>query len=326
MHRRELPNAAPQKKEPHMNSIRKTSSPSRLSPVLLGLATAGIGVFTATAARAQQPPTPYELASQLDYECRPTPPSPPPVPQLLIRQLNPVLKDRIPPTPVVLGPLEQVCVPVAKNNAVPSPRALGVAAWSDLACYEARTAQPANTDLKLTHLNPQLAGLPDEYVRINNLRQLCFPVRKNDSDIPPAIRQIVSFIDQACYDLDEPTSDANTTLLLTHLNPVIRAFQFPNRVVDMQNAQRLCVPIAKNNEVVPPGVRDIVEWLDFLKYGIDVIQGGGPIIPLWLTHLNPLFAGFDRFLTTLQLEDRRLMVPVAKNDHIPPGGDGPAAR
>lgn len=311
-----------------MTSIETIPAPSRFTScrTLLALATAGAGVFAAGTARAQQPPTPYELASQLDYECRPAQPAPPPVPQLVIRQLNPVLKDRIPPTPVVLGPLQQVCVPVAKNNAIPTPRALGVAQWSDLACYRAEAAQPLEAELKLTHLNPVLAALPDEFVRTENLREVCFPVRKNDSEVPPAIRQIVSFIDQACYDLAEPTSEADTTLVLTHLNPVIRAFGFPNRVVEMKRARRLCVPVAKNAEVVPPAVRDIVEWLDFLKYRIEVVQGAGPIIPLWLTHLNPLFAGLDRFLAILELEDRHLMVPVAKNDHIPPNGGGAGAR
>jgi hypothetical protein len=310
-----------------MQINRKTHGSSHtlslsLRHVLVGLATAGAGVATTGTAEAQQPPTPLELASQLDYECRPTQPSPPPVPQLWIRQLNPVLKDHIGPTQVVLGPMEQVCVPVAKNNAIPTPRALAVASWSDLACYRAEAVQPLGAPLKLTHLNPQLAALPDEYVHVESLRQLCLPVRKNDSQIPPAVRQIVSFIDQACYDLREPTSDADRTLVLSHLNPVIQAFGFPNRVVRMERARRLCVPVAKNNEVVPPGVLALVEWLDFLKYPIDVLQGGGPIIPLWLTHLNPLFAGMERFFASLGMEERRLMVPVAKNDNIPPGGGG----
>src|SRR4051812_5918647 len=91
-------------------------------------------------ARAQNPPSPFEFVSQLDFECRPAV-GQPPAAQVFLRQLNPVLVNRLPNQVAMLGQLEDVCVPVAKNNQIPGPRALAIAEWADLACYAA-TAPP----------------------------------------------------------------------------------------------------------------------------------------------------------------------------------------
>src|SRR4051812_3490771 len=230
----------------------------------------------APAAQAQQqPPSAFEMVSALDYECRPITETPPPVPALTIRQLNPVLKDQIPPHVVQLGPAQQLCVPVAKNNKLPTPRALPIIEASDIVCYQAKAPWPANVDLKLSHLNPVLKDLPNEFVHLTELQSVCVPVRKNAAQFPPDIKTIVSFIDQACYKLEEPTSSADQRLQLTHLNPVIHAFGYEDRHVVMRRARTLCVPIAKNNEVVPPAVEALVQWADFLKYRVDVVQGAG---------------------------------------------------
>jgi hypothetical protein len=109
--------------------------------------------------------------------------------------------------------------------------------------------------------------------------------------------------------------------VLTHLNPIIHAVQFEDRKVVMRQARHLCVPIAKNDEVAPPNVLALVQWADFLKYGVDVVQGAGPVFPLWLTHLNPLFMWVPPFPVTVYNDPIHLMVPVAKNDHVPPAGD-----
>jgi len=296
--------------------ITKASFP--MSALAVAVA-AGALTLSATAAHAQQPPSALELASETDYECRPVNNVPPPVPQLGIRQLNPVLKDQIPPQVVQLGPAQQLCVPVAKNNNVPTPRALPIIANSDLICYQATAPLPVDVDLKLNHLNPVLKDLPAEFVHLTELQSVCVPVRKNAAQIPPAIKTIDSYVDQACYKLEEPTSDANMPLFLSHLNPIIRAWNFPDREVVMRRAHTMCVPIAKNNEVVPPAVLALVQWLDFLKYRVDVIQGAGPVFPLALTHLNPLFAALPQFPVTVYNDPIHLMVPVMKNDHIPPG-------
>jgi len=296
--------------------INKASFP--MSALAVAVTVAGALTLSATAAHAQQPPSAFELASQTDYECRPVNNVPPPVPQLGIRQLNPVLKDQIPPQVVQLGPAQQLCVPVAKNNNVPTPRALPIVANSDLICYQATAPWPVDVDLKLNHLNPVLKDLPAEFVHLTELQSVCVPVRKNAAQIPPAIKTIDSYVDQACYKLVEPTSDANVPLTLSHLNPIIRAWNFPDREVVMRRAHTLCVPIAKNNEVVPPAVLALVQWLDFLKYRVDVVQGAGPVFPLVLTHLNPLFAALPQFPVTVYNDPIHLMVPVVKNDHVPP--------
>jgi hypothetical protein len=211
------------------------------STVIAALTAGGLTLLAAGAARAQVvPPSPFELVSQLDFECRPVGGAPaalaPPVAQVGIRQLNPVLQDKIPFQVATLGELQQVCVPVAKNGQIPSPRALAIAALTDVACYKATTPQPADVDLKLSHLNPVLAGLPDEFVRMTKLEQLCVPVRKNAAQLPPAISQVVRHFDVACYELEEPTTSADRSLVLTHLNPVIQAMQFGPRVVGMSQA------------------------------------------------------------------------------------------
>ena len=80
--------------------------------------------LAAGTARAQEvpvnPPTPFELASGLDLECRPAQGAPP-APQVGVRQLNPVLMPKIDPQLAQLGPLEEVCVPVVKNGQFPPP-------------------------------------------------------------------------------------------------------------------------------------------------------------------------------------------------------------
>jgi hypothetical protein len=263
-----------------------------------------------------QVPTPFDFVSQLDLECRPAQGAPP-APQVGVRQLNPVLKDQIPPMQVPLGPLEEVCVPVAKNGQIPSQPARAFIERVDVACYRA-ISPPVGVDLHLTHLNPVLANLLDEDVTLGQLEQICLPVNKNNAVLPPAVKQLVSHFDLGCYALEEPTRDADRTLVLAHLNPVIRAMQFPNRVVDLHRAHQLCVPIGKNAQPVPPGVLDIVEWADFLKYRV-VPHDPIPPLPLWLSHLNPLYQQVAPFFVQLLGQPVRLMVPVAKDGHFPPG-------
>jgi hypothetical protein len=66
----------------------------------------------------------------------------------------------------------------------------------------------------------------------------------------------------------------------------------------------------------------LVRWADFLKYRVEVVQGPVPPLPLWLTHINPLFAGLNPFFVVLDSQPIDLMVPVAKDGVIPPGGMG----
>jgi hypothetical protein len=278
-------------------------------------------LLLATQAQAQVPPpvdlpTPRAFVRQLDLECRPAHGAPP-APTVGVRQLNPVLKDKIPNQITPLGELEEVCVPVAKNGQIPGPAALEIIRWVDVACYRA-TSPHTGVELDISHLNPQLANLPDEKVKMGQLEQVCLPVSKNGSVLPPAIKRIVSHFDVGCYGLEGPTRDADRTLVLDHLNPVILGMGQPDHVVTMRRPHQLCVPIAKNNQPVPPGVLPFIEWADFLKYRVEP-QQPIPVLPLWLTHLNPLYSGQAPFFTVLEPDRVRLMVPVAKNGHLPPG-------
>lgn len=272
----------------------------------------------AGAAHAQEIdlPTPYELVSQTDFECR-TAQGNPPAPQVLVRQLNPVLEDKIPNLQTPLGPLEEVCVPVAKNGQVPSPAALAFIRWFDLACYRA-TGPWLGVDLVLSHLNPVLSWLPDEDITLGRLEQVCLPVIKNNVEPPAPYKRMASHFDLGCYSI-EPTAAHDVTLLLTHLNPVIRQLGLPDRVVDVHRAHQLCVPIGKNNQPIPPGILAFIEWADFLKYRVEP-RDPIPPLPLWLEHINPIYDAVPRFLTTLLADRVRLMVPVAKDHHLPPGG------
>lgn len=290
---------------------------SRLATVLAACATGVLGGASPVDAQQPQLPDPFQLVSQLDFECRKAE-GQPPAAGVFIRQLNPVLRDRLPNQQAAFGPLEEVCVPVAKNGVLPGPRALPIARWLDLACYHA-DAPPVEVDVKLSHLNPQLAELEAEDVTMVQLRQVCLPVRKNDSELPPAVRQIAQHFDLACYELADPTRPAETTLVLSQLNPVIRDMGIPSHVVEMQRARQLCVPVAKNNQMLPEAVSELVRYADFLKYAIVPQPAALPAIPLVLTHLNPLYAGADPFPVVLG-ERPRLLVPVAKDGQLPPGG------
>ena len=264
-------------------------------------------------------PTPFQIVSQLDFECRRAD-GQPVAPNVGVRQLNPVLQDQIPNMQVPLGELQEVCVPVAKNGQIPGPAALAFIRWMDLACYKA-ASPPVGVDLHLSHLNPvlQAMGVPDEDVTMGPLEQICLPVAKNNVQPPPAARALASHLDLGCYGLQEPTRDLDIPLVLTHLNPVIQAIGLPNRVVDVHRAHQLCVPIGKNAQPIPPGVLAIVRWADFLKYRV-VPRDPIPPLPLWLNHLNPLYAAVAPFVTTLFADRVRLLVPVAKDGFLPPGG------
>jgi hypothetical protein len=286
----------------------------------VSLAAVAASTLVTGTAFAQQLPTPFALASQLDLECHKAQ-GPAPVQNLFIRQLNPVLQGHLPNQAAQIGALEDVCVPVAKNNQIPGPNAFNIARWVDLACYDAK-APPVNDSVHLDHLNPVLANLPDENVTIKQLEQVCVPVKKNNVNPPAAVHAIVRHFDFACYELQEPTQDVQFPLSLSHLNPVIQNMNLPNRAVRMRTAKQLCVPIGKNAQPVPEPALSFISWLDFLKYDLTPFnQAAVPAyqqpIPLVLTHLNPLFANAPSFATVLQAP-LKLLVPVAKNNVLPP--------
>ena len=270
-------------------------------------------------------PSPYAFVSQLDFECQrissvplPVPlPVPPPVQQVLLRQLNPVLQGDLPNQVAQLGTLREMCLPVAKDGQIPTDEVLDFVSWADLACYEA-SAEPVDVTVALSHLNPVLSDEPDESVTMVELRRLCVPMRKNQSDIPDAARRLLQHLDLACYRLAQATEDANRNLTLSQLNPVIQEMPVGDLGVVLRRAVELCVPVGKNMQEIPQDVRRIIRWVDMLKYRTQVIDGELPVLPLLLEHMNPLFANLGPFVIDLLDLPPRVMVPVAKNQQFPP--------
>ncbi len=273
------------------------------------------GLLHSVSAHAQAP-TPFEIASQLDLECR-SAQGAPPAPEIGIRQLNPVLQGKLPNQKAQLGPLEEVCVPVAKNNIIPTEPARSIIRGVDLACYQADAA-PVDVQVTTSHLNPVFANLPPELVHLVQLQQVCVPVAKNGVIPPDPMLSVIRHMDFGCYGLEQPTADANTNVLLSHLNPVLIDKGLPPHVVSMERARQLCVPIGKNQEPIPAPVLSRVRWIDFLKYRATPVVGPIAAWPLTLHHLNPLFIDRPSFDVTL-FGPPRLLVPVAKNGFIPPG-------
>ena len=293
---------------------------------LIAFRAAGIAVGLVAAAAplsadAQVLPPASQIVRNTDLECYKADPEPPPAPNVLLRHLNPMLNGL--QQQAQLDELERVCLPVQKNDQRPPEQVLRYNQWFDLACYKA-SAAPVDLKIDVRHLNPVLAGLPDESVRIKELKQLCVPVRKrrgnNVPPIPDDVRRVAQFFDVACYKLDTPTSDAQFNLTLAHLNPLVRTLGLEDRKTRMRRAFQLCLPVTKNNLMPPDDVLQIVRGLDFLRYRLD------PIPPvdfyLGLRHMNPLYSNRPWFRADLSAPPRvNLLVPVRKLSVQPGSGD-----
>ena len=97
----------------------------------------------------------------------------------------------------------------------------------------------------------------------------------------------------------------------------MRAFGYPDRLVALERANQLCVPVAKNQQPVPEDVQHVVEWVDLAAYHTEPVAFPAAPFPLLLSQLNPLFAAAPD-TQTLLMNPRRSMVPVAKNQTLPP--------
>ena len=262
---------------------------------------------------ASELPTPFDFVSNLDLECYQSDTEPPPVTDVELHHLNPALNGKI--QQATLGELERVCLPVMKNDREPPVDTLEFIQWVDLACYKA-TAEPVDVPLLVRHLNPELAGLPDETVRIVELRQLCLPVRKKrlfmHPPVPDHVKRLIEHVDVACYRLEDETLDANLPLTLSHLNPVVKNLDLDDRVTTLRRARQLCLPVSKDDQAVPPDVLHVVQWVDFLRYALDPVPEAN--IGLQLRHLNPLYADKPWFSVSLSTKPStpQLMVPIAK--------------
>jgi hypothetical protein len=131
----------------------------------------------------------------------------------------------------------------------------------------------------------------------------------------PTPGQFVRFLDLRCYQiLDQPP--LNVPLVLTHLNPVLINAGAPAENVVLQEPQDLCVPVRKENQVIPPQSLPFLQYADLKCYGI---QGPPLNLTLQLSQLNPVIAGlFGPNATVVVREPQQLCVPVIKEDQMPP--------
>ncbi|SEG88456.1 hypothetical protein SAMN05444920_106244 [Nonomuraea solani] len=128
---------------------------------------------------------------------------------------------------------------------------------------------------------------------------------------PPTPREFVSNLDLECF-RTTPYQPPAIGLLVRHINPVL-ANQPPVQLT-LGPREQLCVPVAKNNVIPPPGVLDYVRFVDLSCYRV-----AGPAINqnIGLRHLNPVLQNQPGIGVTLTVP-QQLCVPVIKNGVIPP--------
>jgi hypothetical protein len=199
------------------------------------------------------PPSPAALPfiRHVDFACYrvEAAPLPAPVP-LTLTHLNPVLGG-LPPHNVRLLQPAQLCLPVSKNNVVPPAAILQLVRFIDLECYRVEPGPHPSFGVGLQQLNPQLGGIPVHGMNlVPSPRQLCVPVRKNQQAIPPAILNIVRWIDLEKFTASPVVNLPPVNVVLHHLNPLFATF--PAIPVVLQQAAALMVPVAKNGQFPPP--------------------------------------------------------------------------
>lgn len=204
----------------------------------------------------------------------------------------------------------------------------------DLKCYgltdpDGNPLPPLLFQLVADHLNPLFVRLqlPRENVVMLDPVQLCVPVAKNGMNPPPDALKFIQYIDLKCYNVQaDPPGLPNLPLVLLHQNPVLRQTLPPEQVV-VQNAQKLCVPVAKANPdgspaLPPPDVLPSVQFIDQKCYAI-VGPDGGPLppvnFPLHLDHLNPVLTPDIAPPEDVAMQDpQQFCAPVKKNGQVPP--------
>ncbi len=127
----------------------------------------------------------------------------------------------------------------------------------------------------------------------------------------PAPKDFVSYLDLECFRTD-PYQPPAVGLALRHLNPVLDGL--PPEQVTLGAREQLCVPVAKNNVIPPPGVLDFVRFVDLACYRVVTPASGKA---LGLAHLNPVLQDLPRTEVVLGRAEQ-LCVPVAKNGVAPP--------
>ncbi len=195
----------------------------------------------------------------------------------------------------------------AEAQALPSP--FSYVSNLDLECFKTNSQTP-NVGVQLKHLNPVLQNLPVHKVVMGAREQLCVPVTKNNVIPPSPALDYIRFTDLSCYKIT--AAPVNFPVTLKHLNPVLQQMGLPPENVTMTQAQQLCVPVAKNNVVLPPAVKRVVQYIDLECFGITPQV---PInVPLSIGQLNPVLQPVIPGGNVTVTSNRQLCVPVAKNN------------
>ncbi|HTQ78829.1 MAG TPA: hypothetical protein VMM92_02450 [Thermoanaerobaculia bacterium] len=282
-----------------------------IRPALIGMA---LALSLGAALQAQLPSSPRRFVDFLDERCYqisgPAISTP-----LRLDHLNPVLLGMgLGPQNVTLSGSQSLCVPVAKNGSVAPADTLPFIQYVDWKCYGVTGTAP-NVPLHLTHLNTVFAGLFGANVDVTLLepQQLCVPVSKNNANIPANVLALIQYLDVECFRVSS-TQNLTRTITLQHLNPLLTTLSRENSSVGPTPVQ-LCVPVTKNQTVIPTTIQQYIAFSDVLCYPAT----GNPLgLNLQLKHLNPVLAGLP--VETLFVgNSQKLCVPVAKNNMLPPG-------
>ncbi|HXU46602.1 MAG TPA: hypothetical protein VN783_13835 [Thermoanaerobaculia bacterium] len=213
--------------------------------------------------------------------------------------------------------LAAVALPAAVA-AQPLPTPKDFVANLDVRCYALDDQPPLNVPLHLDHLNPYFVekGLPPEDVILQKPQELCVPVKKNQIPPPDNVLPFIRFVDWKCYGITGPSLDLD--IHLDHLNPEIPPLLGPAVDGTIREPQQLCVPVRKNNQVLPMAVAQLIRWLDVKCYRFEpTVHAGGQSI--FLNHLNPLYAAMPGQKAVFSTApDPQLCVPVKKNGQAPP--------
>jgi hypothetical protein len=199
-----------------------------------------------------------------------------------------------------------------RAQAPPTP--LDFVSFLDERCYQISGPAPG-VPLLLTHLNPVFQDLPNQNVVLGSPGQVCVPVQK-DELVPPAdVLPYLQYVDWACFEVVGPP--LNVDVRIDHLNPVIAKLLGPSDLVTVQYPEQLCVPVAKNDAVLPPDVQNLVQYLDVECFHVTAAKPVGGQT-LRLTHLNPLLTTLPPEIVTFNGPTAtQLCTPVVKNNQYP---------
>ncbi|MBP2707694.1 hypothetical protein JOL79_28320 [Microbispora sp. RL4-1S] len=124
------------------------------------------------------------LVSHIDLKCYGITPNAALNQKVSLRQLNPVLVPSIPTHSAGILYARQLCVPVQKAGDTIPADVFKVVQYIDVEKFDITTPALPTVSLVLRHINPVLAGLPEEKAVLAGASQLALPVAKN-GNFPP---------------------------------------------------------------------------------------------------------------------------------------------